>query len=107
MKTTVELPDALLIAAKKRAAESWTTLREILERGLRRELGQSRRQPRLSPRPIRWVTVKGGIPEGLDVSDRAKMHDWLRKRARGLVRPGLRDRIVEAKPTLTGAIPFR
>jgi hypothetical protein len=81
MKTTVELPDALLIAAKKRAAEDRTTLRAILERGLRREL-KDRRQPSAGGAGrIRWVTVEGGLPEGLDVSDRARMHDWLRGRS--------------------------
>jgi hypothetical protein len=65
MKTTVDLPDDLLIAAKK------------LERGLRKELGDSksgadRRRPR-----IRWVTVKGGLAPGLDVADRARMMEWL------------------------------
>jgi hypothetical protein len=80
MKTTVELRDALLIAAKKRAAEDRTTLRAILERGLQRELSARRSaQPRRGGRPIRWVTAKGGLPEGLDVADRAGMHDWLRK----------------------------
>jgi len=80
MKTTVELPDALLIAAKKRAAEDRTTLRELLERGLRREL-KERRHPAAggAGRRIRWVTVEGGLPEGLDISDRARMHDWLRE----------------------------
>ncbi len=80
MKTTVELRDALLIAAKKQAAQDRTTLKEILERGLRRELSARRRAP--SPRggrPIRWVTAKGGLPEGLEVADRARMHDWLRR----------------------------
>ena len=78
MKTTVELPDALLIAAKKRAAEEGTTLRRILERSLRRELG--RREPARAPRParpIRWVTVSGGLPEDLNVANRAGMHEWL------------------------------
>jgi len=80
MKTTVELPDALLIAAKKRAAEERTTLRRILERSLRREMGRrgQSRAPQHA-RPIRWVTVSGGLPEGLDVADRAGMHDWLRR----------------------------
>ena len=79
MKTTVELPDALFVAVKKKAAEDRTTLRAILERALRRELGD-RRSPRTRPphSAIRWVTVKGGVPEGLDVADRAAMHDWLR-----------------------------
>ena len=81
MKTTIELPDALLIAAKKRAAEDRTTLRAIIEHGLRREL-QERRHPSTGDAGrIRWVTVEGGLPEGLDVSDRARMHDWLRGRS--------------------------
>ena len=63
MKTTVDLPDNLLIAAKTRAAETRTTLRAILERGLRRA--------------IRWVTAKGGLPPGLNVANRAEMHEWL------------------------------
>jgi hypothetical protein len=80
MKTTVEIPDALFIAAKKRAAEERTTLRQILERSLRRELGAGGPQRTLpGGRPIRWVTVKGGLPEGLNVADRANMHEWLRK----------------------------
>jgi hypothetical protein len=82
MKTTVELPDALLIAAKKRAAEDRTTLRAILERGLRRELKERRRPAAgAAGRRIRWVTVEGGLPEGLDISDRVRMHDWLRGRS--------------------------
>ncbi len=82
MKTTIDLPDELLIAAKKRAAETRTTLREIFERGLRRELQtpQSGRAGRRSGRAIRWVTARGGLPPGLDIADREKMHEWLRKR---------------------------
>lgn len=81
MKTTVDLPDELLIAAKKRAAETRTTLRALLIRGLRRELAEvnrtatNRKGRRLA---IRWVTVNGGLPTGLDVSDRVAMHEWLR-----------------------------
>jgi len=79
MKTTIDLPDELLIAAKKRAAESRLTLREIFERGLRRELRQPRggRRAGRRPRVIRWVTVAGGLPPGLDVANREKMHAWL------------------------------
>jgi hypothetical protein len=75
MKTTIELPDELLIAAKKRAAELRCTLRALIERGLRREL--SDRKEGRKARTIRWVTVPGGLPPGLDPSDRAQMHDWL------------------------------
>jgi hypothetical protein len=79
MKTTIELPDELLIAAKKRAAETRTSLRAIFERSLRRELAEQRRSGRRRPQPrIRWITAPGGLPPGLDVSDRAVMHEWLR-----------------------------
>ena len=75
MKTTIELPDALLIAAKKKAAESRTTLREIFEKGLRRELADTRRSGPTAK--IRWITAPGGLPPGLDVADRGAMREWL------------------------------
>ncbi len=78
MKTTVDLPDELLIAAKKMAAESRKTLREVFERGLRRELAGGSEAPRSRRGPIRWVTARGGLPPGADVRDRARMHGWIR-----------------------------
>lgn len=80
MKTTIDLPEELLIAAKKRAAEARTTLRVLFEHGLRRELAEAgrRRKSGKARRPaIRWVTADGGLPPGLDVADRAAMHEWL------------------------------
>lgn len=79
MKTTVELPGDLLIAAKTRAAETRSTLRELIERGLRRELRRPRRDESATTRGIQWVTVDGGVPLGLDLRDRASMTDWLRR----------------------------
>lgn len=76
MKTTVDLPDELLIAAKKQAAEERTSLREILARSLRRELS-SAGVGRESPKTIAWAVVDGGLPEGLDVSSRSAMYDWI------------------------------
>lgn len=78
MKTTIELPDELLIAAKKHAAETRTTLRRVFERGLRAELaGRVSKRPRA--RKLRWVTAKGGLPPGLDLSDRTAMQEWVRR----------------------------
>jgi hypothetical protein len=83
MKTTVEIADALLIAAKKRAAENRTTFRAVLERALRRELarthGQSGASGARRKRRIHWITAPGGLPPGLEVDDRAQLHDGLRR----------------------------
>ena len=79
MKTTVEISDDLLIEAKKHAAEHRTTIRALMERGLRRELGGQAPPAKAKPPAIRWVTVAGGLPKGMDVSDRAKMIQRLMK----------------------------
>ncbi len=81
MKTTIELPDELLIEAKKRAAETRSTLKEIIERALRRELAASPKRPKPT-RPFTWTVVDGGLPPDLDVSDRRKMYEWFDKHDR-------------------------
>jgi hypothetical protein len=78
MKTTVELPDELLTAAKKRAAATRTSLKAILTRGHRRELAQPASAP-VRKRRVCWVTVEGGLPPGLDLSDREAMHRFIRR----------------------------
>ena len=78
MKTTIDLPDELLIEAKKRAAEERTTLRKLITSGLRRELAGDQPAAPSETRKIHFVTVDGGLPPGLDVSDRTAMHEWLR-----------------------------
>lgn len=76
MKTTVDLPDDLLVEAKKRAAEQRRPLRNLLADGLRAELEKGR-SGGPSKRKLRWVTSPGGLPP-VDISDRAAMHEWLR-----------------------------
>ena len=80
MKTTVELPDELLIEAKTRAVQTRSTLRELIERGLRSELQRPRRVGSAGRGGIQWVTVEGGVPPGLALDDRASMSDWLRRK---------------------------
>lgn len=79
MKTTIDLPDELFVAAKKRAAEERRPLRELVASGLRQHLRGPARRRRRRP-AIAWVTVNGGLPEGVDLTDREAMHDALRKR---------------------------
>lgn len=74
MKTTVDIDDALLIAAKKKAAEQRRPLRALIEEGLRTVL---RRPTAPRAKPIEWVVVEGGLPVDLpDLSDRAALGDW-------------------------------
>lgn len=52
MKTTIELPDALLASVKRIATEEGTTMRSILEEALRREL-----ERRSADRPDRTLPM--------------------------------------------------
>ncbi len=79
MKITIELPDDLLLEAKRKVVETATTLNAILERVLRRELRQTDNRPPRRPHRIRWVTSEGGLPPGLDLSGRGTMWDWMQK----------------------------
>jgi hypothetical protein len=78
MKTTLDLPDELFVAAKKRAAEERRPLRDLVASGLRAQL-QHPAGGRHASTPIKWVTVKGGLPREIDVADRDAMHNKLRR----------------------------
>ena len=77
MRTTVDIQDDLLIRAKKRAIELRKPLRALIEEGLRTCLAAKPTPPGAGSR-IDWVVAPGGTPEGLDLSDRAAMHEWMR-----------------------------
>jgi len=67
MKTTVEISPALLARAKKLAAQRQTTLRALIEAGLRHVLAQEsqRRAPyRLPDARVNGQGVQPGIREG-------------------------------------------
>lgn len=82
MKTTIDIPEELLVRAKKRAAELRKPLRSLVTEGLRDQLAakSGKATKDKSARPIRWLTVPGGLPPDADLTDREKMHDWIRKR---------------------------
>jgi hypothetical protein len=74
MRTTVDLPDALLREARRRAAEEGTTLTAILADGLRLRLGGAapgrRRRRRL---PV--SRVGGGLQRWVDPASNASLLD--------------------------------
>ena len=77
MKITLELPDDLLIEAKKKAAEERRPLWALVEEGLRMVLQKA---PRKQRKKVTLVTVKGGLPPDLDLSSRQSMYEWFDKR---------------------------
>ncbi len=60
MKTTVEIPDSLLEQARRQAAREGSTVRALVEEGLRKVLEE--RQKQAAGFQLRQVTFKG---EGL------------------------------------------
>ena len=56
MKTTFDIADSLLKAAKTMARDEGTTLREIVERSLRAELKEGRKKKSFK---LRHASVKG------------------------------------------------
>ncbi len=62
MKTTIDLPDALLEEAKRVAAREGTTLRDLVESALRRALRERRPQRAFTLRDAR-VGGRGLRPE--------------------------------------------
>ena len=84
MKTTVEISDPLLREAKRTAQEGGTTLRELIEIGLRRVLEERRAAKRpfklrdarnrhaiLQPGIRDWAQVRD-LAYGLDAPERTK-----------------------------------
>ncbi len=74
MRTTVDLDDELLRAAKVVAASEGRTLTSVLEDGLRSVLSSSESLPE----PVRLTTVGGnGLLPGVDLDDSASLLDLL------------------------------
>lgn len=78
LRTTVRLPDALLRAAKRRAAQTGRTFTQLLEDCLRAELRQPAQPLRVSePLP----TYGGqGLRPGVDLTDSSALEDLMTER---------------------------
>jgi hypothetical protein len=77
MKTTIELPDDLMVEVKVAAARRRTSLRRFFEAALRREIAlDGAKAPAKKPKPFRWTTYPGGLAPGFDVSNREAMYEW-------------------------------
>ncbi len=77
MRTTVRLPDGLLEEAKREARLRGTTLTDLIESGLRRELANGR-QPGPRPRVMLPKFGRTGPPApGLDLNSNASIEAFL------------------------------
>jgi Arc/MetJ family transcription regulator len=74
MRTTVDINDELLRAAKLRAAQQKTSLKAVIEHALRRHLGHRdhSEEYRLS-----WAVEDGEMAPGVDLTDRDALFDLM------------------------------
>ena len=76
MRTTINLPDDLILRAKKAALESDTTLTEIIANALREAL--SKRGSKKPRRDFKIVTSgRGGVFPGVDLSNTSAVLDLM------------------------------
>jgi hypothetical protein len=73
MRTTLDIEDAILERARRRADRDRTTLTSVVERALRQFL--SRRPESSAPLHQRWVVVKGDRLPDVDIADRDRLID--------------------------------
>lgn len=72
MRTTIDLPDHLLVDAKKLAAERHIPLTRLLEESLRAYLGEERLRGREEPPPLPVLTEPAPVP-GVDLDDTSRL----------------------------------
>lgn len=78
MRTTIELNDELLRAAKQAAARERTSLRAIVERALRAHLA---RPTAGDGYELRWRTERGRLLPGVTLDDRDALIDLMEDRS--------------------------
>ena len=78
MRTTLDIDDRLLVAAKKRAAEAKTSLTKVIEEALRGYLSPARARRAFK---LELVIKKGKLRPGVDVADRDALYDLMEGRS--------------------------
>jgi hypothetical protein len=74
MRTTINLPDDLILQAKKAALEADTTLTEIIANALRDSLAKPRRKKPRRELKI-FASGSGGVFPGVDLDDTSALLD--------------------------------
>ncbi|MFM1904372.1 MAG: hypothetical protein RLZZ440_2272 [Planctomycetota bacterium] len=79
MRTTLDIDDHLLAAARRQAAERGTTLTAIVEHALAAAL--ARRAAAGKPFRLKWKTHRGRMLPGVDVTDRDRLFERMEGRS--------------------------
>ena len=79
MRTTLNLDDALLKAAKRHAASAGKTLTRVMEEALRQYLKPIERGKK--PFRLRLLTRKGSMIPGVDLADRDSIYERMEDRS--------------------------
>jgi len=79
MRTTLDINDQLLAAARRVAAEKGTTLTAFVEHALAASL--TRRGATASSYRLQWKTHRGRTLPGVDVSDRDRLFERMEGRS--------------------------
>jgi hypothetical protein len=72
MRTTIDLPDHLLVDAKKLAAERHVPLTRLLEESLRTYLAEERLRSHGKPEPLPVLADPAPVP-GIDLDDTSRL----------------------------------
>ncbi len=78
MRTTLSLDEDLVREVKRRAVEKNQTVSATVEAALRDLLHRDSRPP--AKRRFNWVTVKGRLLPGVDLTDRGSLYDVMEDR---------------------------
>ena len=78
MRTTLDLEDRLLVAAKKRAADEGRSLTRVIEEALRQYLAPRKPTRRFQ---LELVIKHGRLRAGVDLADRDALYDVMEGRS--------------------------
>ncbi len=79
MRTTLDIDDKLLKAAKKAAAQRGVPLRRIVEESLALALNPRSKGQRTEVR-LRWIVTQGPAAPGVDFKDRDRLYETMEGR---------------------------
>jgi hypothetical protein len=74
MRTTLDINDVLFRAAKRKAAERGTSLRDVVEAALRQHLGKASSRAGYT---LLWEPESGRLQPGVDLTDRDALFDLM------------------------------